>query len=307
MTFDACINIAKALADQTRLRIFALLEGMELSVKEITEVLGSGQSGMSRHLGILAGCGILECRKDGLWSFYITAKSGGVREMLQTYLKILLESDEMKIDRAKGHEMIARRSKRTLGYFNAVARDWNTHRYDILGGFDLDREILKYIGNDPVADIGCGNGTLAAMMLQKGLSVIGVDASPKMIDAARRRAQGSAVPGDFRIGECEHLPLRDNEVSTVLAVLVLHHLSDPERAISECARVLIKEGKVIIADLDAHKSEKLRHEQHDLRLGLSKKELAAWLSHAGFSFCEDKQFKLTNGLTLVISIAIKQI
>ena len=49
--------------------------------------------------------------------------------------------------------MIARRSKKTLGYFNSVARDWNTHRYDILGGFDLDREILKYIGNDPVADI----------------------------------------------------------------------------------------------------------------------------------------------------------
>jgi ArsR family transcriptional regulator len=306
MTFDLCIDIAKALADQTRLRIFALLEGMELSVKEITEVIGSGQSGMSRHLGILAGSGILECRKDGLWSFYVTAKNGGVREVVQPYLKVLLESDEVKIDRAKGHEMIARRTKKTLGYFNAVARDWNTHRYDILGGFDLDREILKYIGDDPVADIGCGNGTLAEMMLQKGLSVIGVDASPKMIDAARRRAQGSAMPGDFRIGECEHLPLRDNEVSTVLAVLVLHHLSDPERALSEFARVLKKEGKVIIADLDAHKSEKLRDDQHDLRLGLSKKELTAWLSHAGFSFCEDKQFKLANGLTLVVSIAIKQ-
>jgi ArsR family transcriptional regulator len=305
MTFDVCVDIAKALADQTRLRILALLEGMELSVNEITEVIGCGQSGVSRHLGILAGCGILECRKDGLWSFYIAVKSGEIRTIIQPYLTILLEADESKHDRAKGREMIARRSKKTLGYFNSVARDWDAHRYDVLGGFDLDREILKYVGNGTVADIGCGNGSLAGMMIQKGLNVIGVDASPKMIDAARKRMQGSAVTGDFRIGECEHLPLRDNEVTTVIAVLLLHHLSDPETALTEFCRVLKKGGRVIIADLDAHKSEKLRDEQHDLRLGISKKELMSWFSNAGLSFCEDKRFKLTNGLVLVFSIAIK--
>ena len=305
MTFEACLDIAKALADQTRLKITALLEGMELSVNEITEVIGSGQSGVSRHLGILAASGVIECRKDGLWSFYISVKSGEVREIIEPSLKHLLSFDEVKSDREKGREMIARRTRKTLGYFNSVARDWDSRRHDILGGFDLDGEILKYIESDPVADIGCGNGSLSETMLGKGFRVIGVDASTRMIDAARKRAQGSPVPGDFRIGECEHLPLRDNEVSTVIAVLVLHHLSDPSAALAEFARVLKKGGRVIIADLDAHKSERFRDEHHDLRLGISRKELTSWFNSAGLEFSEEKRFKLMNGLTLVFSVAIK--
>jgi 2-polyprenyl-3-methyl-5-hydroxy-6-metoxy-1,4-benzoquinol methylase/DNA-binding transcriptional ArsR family regulator len=305
MTFDSCIDITKALADATRLRIVALLEGMELSVNEITSVIGTGQSGVSRHLKILADSGILECRKDGLWSFYITVKEGSVREIFSSLLKELFKSEQVITDRTKGAEQLALRSKNMVGYFNAVAREWDAHRNDILDGFDLDAEILKYIGKDPVADIGCGNGVLAETVAKKGFRVIGVDASPKMIEAARKRVQSVSVNSDFRIGECEHLPLRDNEVSTVLAVLVFHHLSNPQTALEECARAVKRGGSVIIADFDTHKSEKLRDEQHDLRLGVSKKELALWCKGAGLSVQSEKRFKLTSGLTLVFTIAIK--
>lgn len=305
MTFDSCIDITKALADATRLRIIALLEGTELSVNEITSVIGSGQSGVSRHLKILADSGVLECRKDGLWSFYITVREGAVREIIQPLILELLKSEESKDDRAKGAEQLSLRAKKMVGYFNTVARDWDTHRIDILGGFDLDAEILNYIGKDPVADIGCGNGALAETLAKRGYSVIGVDASPKMIEAARKRLLSVSAQSDFRIGECEHLPLRDNEVSTVLAVLVLHHLSNPQTALEECARAVKRGGSVIIADFDTHKSEKLRDEQHDLRLGVSKKELTQWCKGAGLSIQSEKRFKLASGLTLVFTIAIK--
>ena len=66
----------KALADETRLRLVRILARQELSVGEIVAVLGMGQSRISRHLGILVGCGLLAGRRDGAWTFYRTVADG---------------------------------------------------------------------------------------------------------------------------------------------------------------------------------------------------------------------------------------
>ncbi|GMT46887.1 MAG: hypothetical protein IEMM0007_0453 [bacterium] len=61
---------AKAVSDETRVRILKLLEGRELCVCQLMDILGMGQSTVSKHLGILKTAGLVECKRDGTWTFY---------------------------------------------------------------------------------------------------------------------------------------------------------------------------------------------------------------------------------------------
>ncbi len=70
-------RLFKAFADETRLRILHLLtEKEELCVCDIVDILGMGQSKVSRHLAYLRNAGLVMDRKDGLWSYYSLAKPG---------------------------------------------------------------------------------------------------------------------------------------------------------------------------------------------------------------------------------------
>ncbi len=63
------LNIMRALADPTRLRIVLLIRRLELSVGEVVQILGQSQPRVSRHIRILDEAGIAERRKEGSWVF----------------------------------------------------------------------------------------------------------------------------------------------------------------------------------------------------------------------------------------------
>ena len=63
-------RLFKALGDETRLRIVALLSHGELCVCHIHEALGLSQPNVSRHLAVLRAAGVLEDRRDGKWVRY---------------------------------------------------------------------------------------------------------------------------------------------------------------------------------------------------------------------------------------------
>jgi SAM-dependent methyltransferase len=62
---------------------------------------------------------------------------------------------------------------------------------------------------------------------------------------------------------------------------VLHYLDDPQRALSEAARVLRAGGRLLIVDFAPHELEKLREEHAHRRLGIASELMAGWLSRAG--------------------------
>lgn len=71
------VQLFKALADQTRLRVLNLLTRRELCVCQIVEVLGTGQSKVSRHLAHLKNAGLVNSRREGLWIHYSLAPAEG--------------------------------------------------------------------------------------------------------------------------------------------------------------------------------------------------------------------------------------
>ena len=72
---ERAVGLLKAVAHPLRLRIIGHLEGQELTVTELYETLGAGQSHMSQQLNMLKARGILRSRREGNQVFYSIADS----------------------------------------------------------------------------------------------------------------------------------------------------------------------------------------------------------------------------------------
>jgi SAM-dependent methyltransferase len=99
----------------------------------------------------------------------------------------------------------------------------------------------------PVADLGCGPGAHALALARRGYDVVGIDGSPRMVEAARTRAARHKVNASFEVDDVR-APLRfaDASLGGVLAILVLQHLPDPATFIAEIRRCLRPGGHVLV-------------------------------------------------------------
>ena len=291
------INFFKALSDETRMRLLSLSIHFELNVNEIVSILEMGQSRISRHLKILTDCGLLTFRRDGLWIFYSAASKGEGFDFIQSIKYLLNHNSQFKIDLEAAEKCIVERSNKTTRFFDAISKNWELLKQDFIGDLDLNGKILKAIQrSDTIVDLGCGTGDLLPLLKKKSLHVIGVEKSSKMLEEARKHFELDRDGIDVRIGELEHLPLRDEEADIALTNLVLHHLSEPKKAIKEVHRILKPGGSFIIIDLLPHKEESMRQKFGDLWLGFSLENLENWLKESGFKPYKIDHFDLKNGL-----------
>jgi ArsR family transcriptional regulator len=126
-----------------------------------------------------------------------------------------------------------------------------------------------------------------------------------MLEEARKRL-GKASDGiELRIGEIEHLPMREGESDAAVANMVLHHLSSPRECIREMARVVRGGGVLIIADLDKHENEEMRRRFGHRWLGFDRKEMERWLVDAGFRVLEVRMYPARNGLAIALFKAVR--
>ncbi|MBW1643886.1 MAG: metalloregulator ArsR/SmtB family transcription factor [Deltaproteobacteria bacterium] len=300
------VHYFKALSDKTRLRVFNILTDHELNVNEIVEIMEMGQSRISRHLKILTESGLLTLRQDGLWSFY-SAKNDETTKQFAVSIKQSSKSDnELSEDLIRTKQVLKDRQSKTKRFFNQIAGDWDRLKKDILGGIDLTDLILNKVPSCKVtADLGCGTGELLSPLKEKADVVIGVDSSPKMLDVARKRLKGIQEGIELRLGEMEHLPLRDGELDLAVVNMVLHHVPAPAIGIEEVHRVLKSSGIFILVDFDTHSNEALRKIYGDRWLGFKKREMQRWLTTAGFKTIESAQIKLQKKLKLHMIVSQK--
>src|SRR5690349_2632106 len=102
-------KLFRALGDETRLRIVALLAHGELCVCHIEKALELSQPNVSRHLGILRMAGVVDARRDGTWVYYKLAdqEHAAVQEVLASVTKAFgaeraIRSDHVKLRKACG-------------------------------------------------------------------------------------------------------------------------------------------------------------------------------------------------------------
>jgi ArsR family transcriptional regulator len=104
-------KLFKALGDETRLRIVALLSHGELCVCHLEEALDVSQPKVSRHLAILRMAGVVEDRREGSWVYYKLARQNdaGCRRQLKTLAgmfgkRAVLRKDLERLVKVRGPE-----------------------------------------------------------------------------------------------------------------------------------------------------------------------------------------------------------
>ncbi len=301
------VQYYKALADVTRLRLLNLLLNHELNVNEIVTVMGMGQPRISRHLKILTDCGLLKYRRDGLWVFYSTSREGQGGRFNKLFQEFISGDVDLNSDYLAMKGILEEGMNEKTRFFDSIASDWDDIKRGIFGTINMSDEIVERITNCNVAaDLGCGTGELLIPIKQKAKRVIGVDKSPKMLEEAEHRLASNGKGIELRIGEMEHLPMRDHEADTAVINMVLHHLPSPDSSILEAGRVLKKGGSLIIVDLDKHQNEELRKKYEHRWLGFTRKNIERWLSAGGFIPREFVQFDARDGLKIDLFLSIKQ-
>lgn len=295
----------KALSDETRLRLLVILQRYELNVNELVDLMGMGQSRVSRHLKILTSAGLLGCRRDGLWMFYSVVSEGPGKEFMDAILPFISGEDFARDDLVMAATIIEERASKTSQFFNTIAEDWDAMAGEVLGNFDLPQMVEDRMPHNckVAVDLGCGTGSVLAHLLKKSRQVIGVDGSARMLELARRRFAGEEERLSLRIGDLEHLPLRDGEADFVCINLVLHHLSDPKGVLGEVKRVLRRDGVFLLTDFDRHSDESMRAEYGDRWLGFEAAALEGYMKDAGFVMRASSSQPVERGLSLHIFTA----
>lgn len=116
-------------------------------------------------------------------------------------------------------------------------------------------EWMDFSPCDRILDVGCGTGSLTLLVaerLEPPGEAVGVDAAPKMIAIARRKAAEKKLPARFVTGVAERLDFADASFDLVVNSMFTHHIDTElkQRAFAEMFRVLRPGGRLVTADVD---------------------------------------------------------
>lgn len=279
----------RALSDQTRLRIVALLEKDELSVNELQEVTRLGQSRISTHLGLLADCEMVSSRRDGKRTFYkLNPQADSVAsEFIQLAIRGAKELAEHAGDQINLKRVLARRKEQAQVFFDQVAG-----RFDRVYGPGRSWQafghlLLRMLPSITVADLGAGEGLLSELLAHRCKKVIAVDNSEKIVAFGAAKAKKNHLKNlEFRLGNLQKPPIDASSVDLVILSQALHHAEVPADALAAAHRILKPSGQILILDLLKHNFEKAHELYGDRWLGFAESDLHRWLEAAGFKKIE---------------------
>jgi D-aspartate ligase len=154
-------------------------------------------------------------------------------------------------DGAAPQDQVDRYFDDVSGYWNAVydreATDGVIYRRRMATAAAWAREL----GLPPGAralDVGCGAGLMSVELARIGLAVTATDSSPAMVEVARGLMSRSGLDDQVsvRVADVHRLPFEDGAFSLIVALGVLPWLHDPATAVAELARVLARDGSIIL-------------------------------------------------------------
>jgi ubiquinone/menaquinone biosynthesis C-methylase UbiE len=282
------LDIFRALADPTRLRIVALLRTMELAVGELAQVLGQSQPRVSRHIKILCDAGIAQRRREGSWVFLCpgdVAVVGPLFRAIDDWHSGGPADHWMVADSARLAAVRADRAAAAQLYFAAHAGQWDAIRSLHVAESEVEAAMARALDDQPVGtlvDIGTGTGRMIELFGEAATRTTGIDRNPEMLRLARAKlAETPHLNWDLRQGDVNALPLADYSADTVILHQVLHFIPAPEAAIGEAARLVSAHGRLLIVDFAPHEREALRTENAHARLGFSDGQMRGWFAAGG--------------------------
>jgi len=282
----------RLLADSSRLRILLLVEQEELSVAELQDILGMGQSRISTYLAQLKQAGLLEDRRHGKSILYrLKPPRGEQSKTFSELMKFLREAAAEIPDATEDAEALRltlqRRQNKMRAYFDELAGKFGKHYVPGRSWKGLAETLLALMPPLVIADLGAGEGTFSQLLARSAKKVIAIDNSEKMVEYGAELARKHGIKNlEYRHGDLEAPPIKDEAVDLAFFSQALHHAQHPGRAVAEAWRILKPGGRIVILDLLRHNLEEARELYADLWLGFTEVEISRFLRDAGFKHIE---------------------
>ncbi len=279
----------KVLSDSTRLRLLALLTKEELSVAELQEILGMGQSRISSQLALLRQAGFVTDRRDGKKAFYSLRAGLGSRQLalLRAACDSVAELPESVEDQENLGRVLQKRRRVSENYFNLIAGRLGKGYFPGRSWEAIGHLVLRLVPAITVADLGAGEGLISQLIARRAERVWCIDNSPRMVEVGTELAKKNGLANlTYKLGDIEQVPLPDQSVDLAILSQALHHANHPPVAVDEAFRILKPGGQLLVLDLNEHHFEKAHEQFGDLWLGFKESVLHGFLKKSGFQQVE---------------------
>jgi ubiquinone/menaquinone biosynthesis C-methylase UbiE len=301
---DHLLAALRAVAEPTRLRLVVLCSRGELTVSELTQILGQSQPRVSRHLKLLCEASLLDRFREGNWVFYRLSRSSPASALARHLVEACGVADPtIALDLQRLSAIKQQRADLASAYFRENAAQWHRIRSLYVDEREVEAALVEIIAAaDPrdLLDIGTGTGRMLEILAPGVEHALGVDQSREMLSIARVNLERAGLAnGRVRRDDMYQLALPDASFDAVVVHQVLHYADRPAAAIAEAARVLRPHGILVLVDFAPHALEFLRDEHAHRRLGFADGEIAEWCHAAGLDPSPPRQLP-GDPLTVVI-------
>jgi ArsR family transcriptional regulator len=261
-------------------RLLALLEREELTVAELAAVLRLAQPRVSTHLAKLKEAELVRDRRAGVSAYYRANREGDERQHdLIRSLRDSIDDALLREDAARLPAVLAQRASEA-GWADTVAGDMERHYSPGRTWETLARSLLQLLGTGDVLDIASGDGITAELLAPHARSIVCVDSSERVAEAAAQRLQPFANV-EVRQGDMHALELGERRFDLVLMLHALTYAEQPAKAVAEASRLLRPGGRLLAVTLGKHDHRAVVEPFDHRNLGFAQEELSGYARRAG--------------------------
>lgn len=312
---DDLLAFCKATGDNLRLDILRLLRDESFGVLELCHIFETPQPGMSHHLKVLAGAGLVETRREGNSIFYRRSMIPPNSVLARLYATFFDVTDRIPL----AHSVIARTAEVHEERAHSSRQFFEKNSDRLKENQDLIAEFGHYAGcvsdlisneqipaDATVLEVGPGESELINLLASTFARVIALDNTDSMLAKSRAILLPELVPRvEFRLGDPADLVADKVRVDMIVLNMVLHHLPSPARLFRTAAALLEDKGHLLVIDLRPHDQDWAREICGDLWLGFEPADLDLWASEAGLERGQSIYLGLKNGFQIQIRLFTK--
>src|SRR6201984_358826 len=179
----------RAVAEPTRLRLIVLCARGELTVSELTQILGQSQPRVSRHLKLLCEAGLLDRFREGSWVFSPLSQAAPASPLARQLVAACDDADPtIALDLQRLDAIKRQRAEFARAYFRENADQWHHIRSLYIDEREVEAalvEIIALTAPRDLLDVGTGTGRMLEILAPRVAHALGIDQSRQMLAVAR--------------------------------------------------------------------------------------------------------------------------